>query len=91
MSQQCVLAALKANCILGCIKTGVVEKQGRGLSPSALLCLCEAPSGVLCPGLGPPAQGKHGAVGVGLEDSHRDDQRAGTPLLCRNVDKVGLI
>ena len=66
MSQQCALAAWKANCVLGCIKKRVGQQGGGGDCPP-LLDSCEAPSGVLSPGLGPPV---HGALGAGPEESH---------------------
>jgi len=37
MSQQCVLAAQKANCILGCIKRSVASRSREGILP-----LCSA-------------------------------------------------
>jgi len=38
MTQQCVLAAQKASCILGCIPSSVGTGRWRGFCPSAPLC-----------------------------------------------------
>ena len=78
MTQQCVLAAQKANRILGCIKRSMASRS-RDSSP--LLCSGETPPGVLCPALEPSAQEKHGPVGGPPEKGHKNNPRAGTPLL----------
>jgi len=78
VSWQCVLTAQKANCIVGRIKRTVANRSREGILP---LCSGETPPGVWSPALEPPAQEGHGPVGVGPEEGHKDDLRAGSPLL----------
>ena len=56
-------------------------QQVRGGDSAPLLCSHGTPSVVLCLVLEPPTQEGHGAVGVGPEEVHKDDQRAGAPPL----------
>jgi len=55
MSQQHAFAAQKANCVLGCIKKRGGQ-QGGGRDSAPPFSSYVAPSVVLHPGLGPPAQ-----------------------------------
>ena len=56
-------------------------RQGEGGVSAPLLHSGGTSPGVPCDALRPPAQEGHGAVGAGPEEGHRNDQRAGTPLL----------
>jgi len=80
MSRQCALTAQKANRILGYIKSSVSSR-----SRELILPLCSAlvrPHLESCVQLWSPQHRKDmGPVGVGPEESHKNDQRAGAPLL----------
>jgi len=66
-------------------------QQIRGGDSAPLLCSGETTPGVLCPALEPSAWGRHGAVGAGREEGHKNDRRAGEPLLVRKAETVGVV
>jgi len=57
------------------------RQQGKGGDSAPLLCSGVTPARVLRPALQPSAQERHGPGGVGPEEGHKNDQRAGAPLL----------
>ena len=63
--------------------------HGKWFCPSALLWW--DPPGVLCPALEPSAQEGHGTVGAGPEEGHKDDPKAGAPLLWGKAERVGAV
>jgi len=56
-------------------------QQGEGGDSAPLLCSGENAPGVLHPALEPLAQETQGPVAAGPEEGHKNDPRAGTPLL----------
>jgi len=77
VTQQCALTVQKAYCTLGCIKSQQVE----GGDSAPLLRSGKTPPGALRPALEPSVQERHGPVGAGPEEGHKNDQRDGAPVL----------
>jgi len=69
MSQQCALAAPKANRTLGCIKRSLASRSREGIYSAPLLCSGETRLGVLHSALDPSAQERHGPVGTGPQEA----------------------
>ena len=89
MSWQCALASLKAICVLGCIKRRVTSREREVILPLRSV-LVRPPPGVLHPVLGSPTQGD-GAVGAGLEEGHKGDQKPEAPLLWGQAERGGVL
>ncbi|PKU27795.1 rna-directed dna polymerase from mobile element jockey- hypothetical protein [Limosa lapponica baueri] len=89
MTWQCALAAHKTNRLLGCIKRSVASRWSEVIFPSTPLL--QDPTWSTASSSGSRAQDRHGPVGVGLEEGHRSDHKAGTLFLSRKAKKVGLV
>jgi len=66
-------------------------QQGERGYSAPLLHSGETSPGVLHPALEPAAQDRHGAVGSGPEEGHKNDPRAGTCLLGGKAERVGAV
>ena len=78
MSQQCALTALKANCILVCIRRCMANRLREVILP---LCAGEASPGVLRPDVESSVQERYQHVDVRPEEGQKNDPWNGTPLL----------
>ena len=80
LSYQCALIAQEGQLYPGLHQEKGVQ-QAKGGDSAPLLHSGENPPGVLSPALGPSAQERQGPIVLGPEEGHRNDQRAGAPLL----------
>ena len=94
MTQQCALTAQKASHILGCIKRSVASRAREGFCPSALLCsalLCSDPTWSPASSSGGPSTGETWSCWSGSRGGHKNDARAGAPLLGGKAERVGTV
>jgi len=90
MTQHCAFTAQKASHILGCITSSVASRLREGDS-APLLHSGKSPPGVLRPALEPSEQERHGPVGAGPEEGHKNCQRDGAPVLRGKAERVGAV
>jgi len=79
MTQQCELAAQKANRVLGCIRRSMASRSREVNLP--LYSTFLSPPGSQAPSSGSLSTGRHGPVGAGPEEDHKTYSRAGEPFL----------
>lgn len=75
MSQQCVIARMKANQILSWIHRGITRRH-RDMIISLYSALVRSTPGTLCPLLVPAIQKRQGQTIKGPKEDHEDDRRA---------------
>jgi len=85
MSQQCSITALKDNHIIGCIKSSLASRVGKGICPS------EISPGVLHPDVESSLQERCEPAGACPEEGYKNDPSNGTPSLCGQAERVGSV
>jgi len=68
-----------------------LSQQVEGGNSASLLCCGKTPPGVLHLALETPAKERHGPVGTGPEEGHKDGPRAGVPYRSLSVPEGGPI
>ncbi|GAB0196735.1 mitochondrial enolase superfamily member 1 [Grus japonensis] len=89
MSQQCALAAQKANRVLGCVSSSVTSRSREGILP-----LCSALGRPPCSAAsssGGPSTRRTWSCWSESRGGHGDDARAGAPLPWRQAERVGVV
>lgn len=67
------------------------DHQVKGGNSASLLHSGETPPPVLHPDLGPPAQERYGPARMSLKEGHKNVEKAGTSLLKRKAERIGLV
>ena len=89
MSQQCTLAAKKANSLLGYIRQCYQQVKGGG--PSPLLSTGGATLGLWSPVLGSPVQERYELTGASPVKGTEDDEGTGASLKWGKAERAGTV